>query len=64
MTKQIDSSDVVLSRREAAAHLKICLATLHKLSIPKLKICRRTFYRPSDIERWIAHHVIKPEDEK
>jgi predicted DNA-binding transcriptional regulator AlpA len=64
MTKQQTSNETVLSRREAAAYLKVCLSTLYKLSIPKVKICRRTFYRPSDIERWIAHHVVKPEDEK
>ena len=43
----------VLSREETAEYLKICKATLDKLSIPKIKVSRRVLYRKAAIERWL-----------
>jgi hypothetical protein len=43
----------ILSRRETADLLGICLTSLNKLSIPKTQIRRRVFYRRATIENWL-----------
>jgi hypothetical protein len=50
--KEIISSDL-LNRREASAYLRICLATLDALMLPRIKIRRRVFYRRSALDQWI-----------
>jgi len=47
--KELTKEDGLFSRNEAAKYLGgICLTTLHRLKIPKLRIRRRVFYRIVD----------------
>jgi len=43
----------MLTRKESAAYLCICLATLDNLGIAKTRIARRVFYRQDVLDRWI-----------
>jgi len=47
----------VLSRREAAAFLGICLTTLDRLDIPRTKLRHRTMYKPDVLKKWIDDHT-------
>nr|AGS53317.1 hypothetical protein [uncultured bacterium contig00013] len=49
----------VLSRREAAAMLGICRATLDKLDIPKTRVRHRIMYKRDVIKKWIDDHTDK-----
>jgi len=54
----ITNQATVLSREEAAKFLGgICLTTLHRLCIPKIKIRRRTFYRIEDLKSWLIEQM-------
>ena len=52
---QPDGADraAMLTRKESAAYLCICLATLDNLGIAKTRIARRVFYRQDVLDRWI-----------
>ena len=43
----------VFSREEASKFLGICLATLDKLTIPRIKIRRRVLYRKCELDKWL-----------
>jgi len=48
-------TETLLSRNDAAKFLGgICLTTLHRLCIPKIKIRRRIFYRIEDLKSWLT----------
>jgi hypothetical protein len=49
----------VLSRREAAAFLGICKATLDRLDIPKTRIRHRVMYKRVVLGKWIDDHTEK-----
>ena len=49
----------ILSRRETARHLGICLATLDRLDIPRTRIGRRVFYRRDALAKWIDRNTEK-----
>ena len=49
----------ILSRREAAAVLGICKATLDRLDIPRTKIRHRVMYKRDVINKWIDDHTEK-----
>jgi hypothetical protein len=49
----------VLSRREAAAFLRICLATLDQLDVPRTKIGHRVMYKREVLSKWIDEHTEK-----
>jgi hypothetical protein len=52
----------LLTRLQAAKYIGgVCLTTLSRLGIPVVRVRRRKFYRRSDLDRWIAKQVIKPE---
>lgn len=44
----------ILSRKEVAAYLNICLTTLDNLDIPRVKIRHLVLYRRSDIDQWLT----------
>jgi len=44
----------VLSRRQTAQYLGICLTTLDKLDIPRTQIRKRIIYRKSTVDDWLA----------
>jgi predicted DNA-binding transcriptional regulator AlpA len=47
----------VISRKETAAFLGICLTTLDRLDIPKTKIRHRVLYKRVEIDKWIDKHT-------
>jgi hypothetical protein len=47
----------LLTRKEAAAHLKICRTTLDRLQIPRIKIRRRVFFKKATLEQWLEEHT-------
>lgn len=54
MEKENLLSEQLLTRQQTAAYLSICLTTLDRLDIPRLKIRRSVRYRMSDIVKWIS----------
>ena len=54
----------ILSRRETAAFLGICLTSLHHLDIPKTKVGHRVMYKREVINKWIDDHTEKAKKEK
>jgi len=51
-------TETLLSRNDAAKFLGgICLTTLHRLKIPKLRIRRRVFYRHEDLKCWLVEQA-------
>ncbi len=44
----------VLTRKEAACYLSVCLTTLDKLAIPHIKINRTVRYKKVDIDTWLS----------
>ena len=44
----------VLTRKEAASLIRVCLASFDKLHLPCFKVGRRVFYRKSTLDTWIA----------
>jgi len=49
-------SSELFDRKEAAMYLRICRTTLDKLSIPRIKIRRRIFYRRAELEQWLIQN--------
>jgi len=47
----------ILSRKEAAAFLGICMTTLDNLDIPRTKIGRRVMFRRDVLNKWIIEHT-------
>ena len=50
-------SSELFDRKEAAAYLRICKATLDKLVIPRIKIRRRVFYRRPELDLWLVQNT-------
>jgi len=49
----------ILSRREAAAFLGICKATLDRLDIPRTRIRHRVMYKREVLNKWVDSHTEK-----
>jgi hypothetical protein len=56
MNNQSIASDI-LTRSEAAAHLKICRTTLDRLQIPRIQIRRRVFFKKATLDKWLEEHT-------
>jgi len=54
--KEIIVSEL-LTRKEAAAYLRICKTTLDKLKIPRVKIRHRVTYRKCVLEQWLTQNT-------
>jgi len=54
----------VLSRREAAALLGICLTTLDLLDIPRTRVRHRVMYKRNVISKWLDEHTEKESPKK
>lgn len=50
-------SDALLSAQEAAEWLGVSIGLLSRSSIPKVKLNRRTLYRPSDLRAYVSARV-------
>jgi hypothetical protein len=44
----------VLTRKEAASLIRVCLTSLDRMRLPVIQIGRRVFYRRATLEAWIA----------
>jgi hypothetical protein len=49
----------IMSRKQAAAFLGVCKATLDRLDIPRTKIRHRVMYRRDVLELWAIHQTEK-----
>jgi hypothetical protein len=49
----------ILSRKQAAQFLGICLVTLDRLDIPRTKIRHRVMYKREVLNKWIDDHTEK-----
>jgi len=58
MKADFGTSDI-LSRREAAAVLGICLTTLDRLDIPRTRVRHRVMFKRDVIAKWIDDHTEK-----
>ena len=56
MEAKNDSSEI-LSRKQAAIFLGICLTTLDRLGIPKTRIRHRVMYKRDVLSKWIDDHT-------
>jgi hypothetical protein len=62
MTNQL--TPAVLTRKAAAAYIGVCTTTLDRLdNLPRISIRGRVFYRPTDIDQWLARNA-KPKTSK
>jgi hypothetical protein len=41
------------SRKDAAKYLGVCLNTLDRAGIPRVRIARRVIYRRSALDKWL-----------
>ena len=51
------STPDILSRKEAAAVLGICLTTLDRLDIPRTRVRHRVMYKRDVLSNWINEHT-------
>jgi hypothetical protein len=58
MRTDFGTSDI-LSRREAAGFLGICLTTLDRLDIPRTRVRHRVMYKRDVLNKWIDDHTEK-----
>jgi hypothetical protein len=54
----------ILSRREAAAFLGVCRATLDRLDMPRTRIRHRVLYKREVLKKWIDDHTGKEKRSK
>ena len=50
----------ILSRKAASEFLGICLTTLSRLDIPKIKVRKRILFRQSELIRWLKEREREP----
>jgi len=63
MKTDFGTSDI-LSRKNAAAFLGVCLTTLDRLDIPRTRIRHRVLYKRDVLNKWIDEHTDKNKDGK
>ena len=49
----------ILSRREAAAVLGVCKATLDRLDIPRTRVRHRVMFKRDVLNKWVDEHTEK-----
>ena len=47
----------ILSRKQAAAFLGLCLTTLDRLNVPRIKVRKRVLYKRAELEKWLDDHT-------
>ena len=47
----------VLSRKQAAQFLGVCLTTLDRMNIPRTQVRRRVLYRQSVLLKWLEKNT-------
>ena len=56
----METRNDVLSRKEAAAFLGVCLTTLDRLDIPRTRIRQRVLYKREVLNKWLDKHTEQP----
>jgi hypothetical protein len=46
----------ILTRKEAASLIRVCLSSFDKLRLPCFRVGRRVFYRKSTLDTWVSAH--------
>jgi hypothetical protein len=49
----------LLSRKEVADYLGVCITTLMRLDIPQTRIRRRVFYLQSQVDKWLMEQTAR-----
>jgi hypothetical protein len=49
--------ELVLTRKELAAALKVCEKTVDRLNIPSVRLGRRRLYRIEDVKDFLREHA-------
>jgi hypothetical protein len=58
MSNDFGTSDI-LSRKEAAVYLGICLTTLDRLDVPRTRVRHRVLFKRDVLNKWIDEHTEK-----
>ena len=46
----------ILTRKESALFLRVCITSFDRLKLPCIRIGRRVFYRRATLDAWISAH--------
>jgi len=46
----------IMSRKQAAQFLGICITTLDRLDIPRTQVRKRILFRKAALEKWLEKH--------
>jgi hypothetical protein len=62
MEVSMESQNEVLSRKEAAQYLHICLTLLDRTTdIPRSKIGKRVLFQKAKLDEWLSEHSSQDE---
>jgi len=50
----------VMSRKQAAQFLGVCLTTLDRLDIPRTQVRKRVLFRKTTLEKWLDENTVPP----
>lgn len=51
-----NSQKNVLTRREAADYLRVCLSVFDKLGVPCIQVRRKMLFRRETLDKWLAEN--------
>jgi hypothetical protein len=58
MENEINTPEI-MSRKQTAKFIGICLTTLDRLDIPKTKVSQRIFYKAAVVRKWLDDQTEK-----
>jgi hypothetical protein len=57
MEPHVIQTEILMGRKQTAEYLgHICLTTLDRLNLPRVKVRRRVLYRKSTLDAWLSTH--------
>jgi len=60
----VSLQDNVLSRKQACEFLGVCLTTLSRMNIPRVKVRKRVLYQQSVLLEWLKKNTRSKETQK
>ncbi len=51
------NSDLLMDRKQAAEYLRVCLTTLGRLNLPKIKLRRRVLFSKVAVDLWLQEQT-------
>jgi hypothetical protein len=51
-----NSREAILTRREAADYLRVCLSVFDKLGVPRIRLRRKVLFRREALDKWLAEN--------